>query len=215
MSRIVLIHGFATGIDYLWRPAFGADAGFSGFAESIAKGETSVFRWDIKEHAGWRSLNPWYSFGIYRRERELAAHSDTHRSLERFLEQEKPEIIVCHSMGCYLLLKYLERHHLPASVHTILFNQADVDARAFTVPASFEEAIRCKRLRLINSFCLWDPTLMLSLLISGLPRAGLRPLAHPLVEDIPHPLTKPWNLHTSAIRDSRFAASVISLKKRV
>lgn len=215
MSRIVLIHGFATGIDYLWRPAFGVDAGFSAFADSIAKGETSVFRWDIKERAGWRSLNPWYSFGIYRRECELAANSETHRSLERFLEHEKPEIIICHSMGCYLLLKYLGKYRLPTSVHTILFTQADVDSRTFALPSSYEEAIRHKRLRLINSFCLWDPTLMLSLLLSGSSRAGLRPLASPLVENVFYPLVKLWNLHTSAIRDPGFAASVISLKKSV
>jgi hypothetical protein len=213
MSRIVLIHGFATGIDYLWRPAFGEDAGFSGFRELISRGEAKAFRWDIKERAGWRSFNPFYSLRIYRRERALVEKQETHEALSYFLEREQPEIIVCHSMGCYLLLKYFEKNLLPTSVHTILFTQADVDPKEFVLPQVYENAIRDKRLRFINSYCLWDPTLIISALVSASSRMGLRPLVSSLVESHFFPLLKLWNLHTSAIRDSKFVASVVSLLK--
>jgi hypothetical protein len=206
MSRIVLIHGFATGIRYsVFRPAYGEDAGFSGFRSDIASGDTKVFRWDIKENASFfQSLNPFYTWHIYRREKRIASDADTYRRLHDFLTREQPDTIACHSMGCYLLVEYLNRERLPESVHRIIFNQADIPAGGTTFSSVVGERLRTGALRIINTFCFWDPTLWCSVLIGGSFKAGLVGLRYPLVNNRLFPLYRPWNLHMSAMRDGRF-----------
>lgn len=213
MSRIVLIHGFATGIRFsIFRKACGDDAGFTAFRPAVESGEAKAFRWDIKEMATfWQSLNPRYSWRIYHRERKIAESEETHQALQTFLETEKPEIVVCHSMGAYLLLKYLTRHPLPSSVRAVVFNQADIDPAAFILPPSLLPSLESGAIRFVNVYCPWDVTLLLSALVSGSRKAGLVPVPRPRLENAFFPLIKPWNSHTSAIRDNRFFRFVRSL----
>lgn len=206
MSRIVLIHGFATGIGYsVFRPAYGEDAGFSAFRPDIESGEVKTFRWDIKEDASFfQSLNPFYTWDVYRRENKIARRPETYRRMAELLTREQPEIITCHSMGCFLLLEYLKREQLPTSVRHIIFNQADVPATGTKFPIEIESRIREERLRITNMYCPWDPTLWLSAIMNGSMKAGLVGFNNPLVNNRLFPLWKPINLHTAAIRSGAF-----------
>lgn len=205
MSRIVLIHGFATGIQYsVFRSARGTDAGFSAFAPDVARGEAKAFRWDIKEKASFfQSINPLYAWDIYRRELAIAQEIETRQSLSEFLLQEEPEVIVCHSMGTLLFFGYLENHKLPASVRRVIFNQADIHASDITLPLDIEERIRAGELLFLNTYCPWDPSLLCSRILNG-SRAGLAGMRHSLVRNHFIPLVKPINLHMSAIRSGSF-----------
>ncbi|MEI7512926.1 MAG: hypothetical protein WCK01_05735 [Candidatus Uhrbacteria bacterium] len=211
MSRTVLIHGFSTGIQYSFlRAAHGFDAGFSAFASDIQEGKVSVFRWDIKENATfWQSINPLYTFGVYRREQKIVSEKETHENLQKFLEQEKPEIVVCHSIGCLLFLEYIKTQSLPSSVKRVIFNQADTTWFDIELPLRIEKQIQSKTLQFINTYCPWDPTLMFSVFVGGALRAGLVGIRHSHIENIFFALTKPYNLHTSAIRSKKFRDWVI------
>lgn len=206
MSRIVLIHGFATGIRYsVFRPAHGADAGFSAFRSDIESGEVVAFRWDIKEEASFfQTLNPFYSWGVYRQERAIAEDVNTYRRLGEFLSREQPEIIVCHSMGCFLFFEYLKRERLPASVKHIVFNQADLPCFGLEFSSDVVKRVHSGDLLITNMFCFWDPTLWCAVLLKRSLLAGLIGLRSPLIQNKFFPLLKPINLHTAAIRSKRF-----------
>lgn len=206
MSRIILIHGFATGIGYsFFRPAYGKDAGFSSFRQDIESGNAKTFRWDLKENASFfQSLNPFYTWRIYRREKKIAHDPDTYRRMAKLLLREQPEIILCHSMGCFLFLEYLKHQKLPASVRHVIFNQADIPASGTRFPAEIEAGIHKKSLLITNTYCPWDPTLWCSAFMTKSIKAGLVGLKHPFIQSCLFPLLKPINLHTAAIRSSRF-----------
>ena len=197
MSRIFLIHGFATGIGYsIFRPAYGPDAGFSAFRDDINSGKAKAFRWDIKENASFfQSLNPFYTLDVYHRERAIAEDPETYRRLADFLEHEQPEVIACHSMGCFLLSEYLKHESLPSSVRRIVFNQADLPRSTL---------LRAKNVVITNTFCFWDVTLWCAVLLERSLLAGLVGIRNPEVQNTFFPLLKPINLHTAAIRSKHF-----------
>lgn len=205
MSRIVLIHGFATNIGYsVFRPAYGADAGFAVFAQDVTRGEAKAFEWGVRDSASFfQSLNPFYTWNIYRREKRMASDKETYQRLRDFLMREQPEVVICHSMGCFLFLEYLKHQQLPTSVRRVLFNQADIPSTP-TIPPTVEERIRSSSLSLANTYCPWDPTLWLSSIVSVSVKAGLVGVRHSFVQNRLFPLYRPWNLHMSALRDPGF-----------
>lgn len=205
MTQIVLIHGFATGIRFsIFRKAHGADAGFSAFQEDVNFGDAKAFRWDIKEDASFlQSLNPYYPWGVYRREKAIVENRKTHEALARFLANETPRTIVCHSMGARLMIEYLKHEPLPSSVRCIILNQADVAPADLELSRELMERMRQGNLQFINTFCPWDPSLWYSRAFHG-PRAGLVGLSRNDVQNKFFPLVKPVNLHTAAIRSHRF-----------
>ncbi len=212
MSRIVLVHGFATGIHFsVFRPAQGIDAGFSAFHSDIENGGVKAFRWDIKEEASFlQSLNPFYTLGVYDRERAIAQRAEMHHALHAFLEKELPEVIICHSLGALLFFQFLQKHTLPDSVRLIVFNQADVSPSEVCIPKKIAKRIQSGALKIINTSCPWDPNLLFSRMLHG-PRAGLNGMRHACIKELFFPLVKPIHLHMSAIRSARFRSLVESL----
>lgn len=197
MAKYALIHGYAVGLHVpRLRPPLGANAGFSGFDAEIAAGNATVFRWDIPHVVPMEQridVRPYLS--LYERERALVSDDATHARLTSSLHAEQPEIIVAHSMGCALLWEHLHRHPLPASVRRVVFVQADLVTAPGPLPAMSAE--------LLNLYCPWDPALLVSVLYHRRGRAGLTGLHVLGVRNELFPLWKPWNLHTSSIRDPR------------
>lgn len=167
MADIALIHGFATGLDVsVFRARKGADAGFGGFRRAIEEGRARAFRWDVAELVSfWRALSPLTYLNVYRREQAQIHSETTHEALKAFLQREQPRVIVCHSMGCALLLSFLARHALPASVRHVVFVQADIPGN--TVLPSVENVAWH------NLYCPWDPTLLASTVLHASLRGGL------------------------------------------
>ncbi|MCX6715079.1 MAG: hypothetical protein NTX72_04670 [Candidatus Uhrbacteria bacterium] len=195
MSKIVLLHGFAVHLTApIVRPAFGPSASMSAFDELVSTGEARVFPWGIaKRVKPWQLLNPLLIQQLYQDEYKLIQSLELQRTLQLFLEREKPSMIVCHSMGCSLLQNYLEKFTLPSSIKSIVLVQSDLAAT--------------KKLRtnvtLHHLYCPWDPTLLLSSLVSNHLRAGLCKSKQAGVNNILFPLTTFPNLHTSSICDKK------------
>jgi len=202
MSKIFLIHGFAVGLTApIFRCGFGISAGFRIFEDLILKKEAVVFRWGIDSRVNpFRFLNPFFLLNYYEDEKFLAQAFETHKRLEEFLEKEKPEVIVCHSMGCFLLNEYLKNNQLPSSVRTIVFNQADI---------AKNEEIKIE-LPVYNFYCPWDPTLIASSIYNRAWRGGLGQLKKENVKNVLFPLWCLPNLHVSAIRDERFVRHILT-----
>lgn len=200
MSTFALIHGYATGLRVpRLRQPFGANAGFSAFNKELAAGNASIFRWDIPETIALKEavrVRPFIS--LYERERVLVSTDATHARLAFYLNAEQPEVIVAHSMGCALIWEHLRRHPLPASVRRVVFSQADLSSAPGPLPVMTAQ--------LCNLYCPWDPALLASVLYHRTGRAGLTGLRAEGVQNRFFPLWKPWNLHTSGIRDGHIVA---------
>lgn len=206
MSRLVLIPGFATNISYGSRLRLGGFAGFRAFAPLIKEGTATVFRWGVQTSVSrWQSLNPLFFLSLYRQEREMITTRSLQASLARFLEQEQPETIVCHSLGTWFLLRTMSSFSLPSSVQRIIFNQSDT-------PVSFlASATDRLTVPLLNVYCPWDPSLLVSWLLSGTRRVGLCRVSHPRIQNRLFPLWRPFNVHLSALRDQKFVDVVLGL----
>lgn len=212
MSDIVLLHGFATGVRYsVFRDRYGADAGFSAFREDIASGKAKAFLWNHKLDASfWQSLNPWFSWRLYQDERASIHRDDVHASLRDFLAREHPRVIVCHSLGCQMLLEQINRFGLPVSVRHAVFVQADVDATFSIAHQDILLRLQNKNLALHNLFCPWDPSLLVSSAAHRSWRAGQRPASFPGVQNRFFPLLRDPNLHAGIIRDPRLRKFVLT-----
>lgn len=199
MSRIVFIHGFATGVRFsFFREAKGLDGGFAAFRSLIEWGVGKVFRWGMEGDASfWEALNPWFHLKLYERERVMAGGFAVQQRLAHFLEEERPEVIVCHSMGCYLLWEYLRRFELPSSVETVIFQQADIGLSELGLFPGREGV------RFLNLYCPWDLSLLASWFLWGDRRLGLWRVSSRMFEQRFFSLWKPFNLHTSGLRDQR------------
>jgi hypothetical protein len=203
MSRIALIHGFAVHLTApIIRRGFGPTASFRAFASLVETGEARVFSWGVQRRAKpWQLLNLFFLHDLYLAERKLTMSPALHTELSAFFVRERPEVIVCHSMGSVLLAEYLKQNALPNSVRVIVFVQSDLPATtAVSAPVP-----------IYNLYCPWDPTLMLSSFNALQWKAGVAPLTSKDVTNILFPLTKPLNLHTSSIRDPKLVAFVRSL----
>lgn len=205
MSKFVLIHGFAIGLTTpIFRPPFGPSAGFYAFDKTVESGEAVVFPWGIERQVNlFQILNPFFLANHYEDEKFLAQARETRERLRAFLEREQPEIIVCHSMGCFLLNKYLENFTLPKSVRAIVFSQSDDIISPPPLTPSTPSSLSTH-----NLYCPWDPTLLISSIYNKKWRAGLRPARQKGVWDIFFPLVLPFNFHTSGLRDKKLVKFV-------
>ncbi len=205
MSDIALIHGFATGLNVsVIRTARGREAGFFGFKGLIEKGVARPFRWDAVENVSiWQALSPLTYLTVYKKEGEMVRSEPTHVALDAFLRDERPRVIVCHSMGCALLLAFLAHHALPPSVRHVVLVQADI-SRDTPLPNLPSVAWH-------NLHCPWDPTLFASALYHRSIRAGQAGLRDPRARNRLTPLFGGWNLHTVSIGDPRVAAWTAAL----
>lgn len=213
MAKTVLIHGYAIDLRVpSVREPRGEDAGFEAFADAVKRGEAVPFRWSLPwevpliQAADARNYR-----ALYEAERVRIDADDLHRDLANLLAEQQPSTVVCHSMGCALLWKHLQRQALPESVRDIVFVQADLPEEPDPLSADAVHRLEKGELRLHNLHNLWDPTLALSAALNGGARAGTVGLRVPFAHNEVFPLRLPWNLHTSSIRDPKLAAWVAAL----
>ena len=203
MYAIALIHGYAVRLTSpIVRRGFGATAGFRAFSEALRTGKATVFRWGLSKEVPFLALlNPVVQWRFYRDELASALSADTQERLRDFLERENPSVIVVHSMGATLLHAYARRHGLPSSVRHVVMVQADLPRG--TDLSAFPDAH--------NLYCPWDPTLLVSSLLSWRRRTGLGPVSGSNVTNHLLPAYRLPNLHTSALRDRRLREIVTRL----
>jgi hypothetical protein len=203
MSRIVLLHGFAVHLSSpVIRPPFGPSASMSAFDNLVSTGEAKVFPWGIERNVSLiKLLHPSTIQNLYKEELNLIHSKKLQTDLKLFLEQEQPETIVCHSMGCELLQRHLNTFTLPASVKSIVTIQSDLP-----VGTSFHTSVPIHHL-----YCPWDPTLILSSIVNNSLRAGLLSSKYSNGRNMLFPLVRLSNLHTSSIRDKKMIDFINSL----
>lgn len=214
MSKILLIHGYCANANLgLIRPAYGADGGFSGFQKYIEAGEATVFHWGKKRDAGILSAyNPWFYRSLYAEERALTKNPETHAVLRETLMREKPEIIVCHSLGAELLWQFLCTNPLPPFVRTIHFLQADLQRNEQLPQENVGMRLREGSLTWYNVAYRFDPTLWISAIFHRSLRAGLFGMKTAGIKNKWYEPKKSRNPHMEPIRDAAFADRILAMK---
>jgi pimeloyl-ACP methyl ester carboxylesterase len=203
VMKYFLIHGYGVGADYgFWRKKLSKNCGFGAFDKLLLDRQATVFSWGIeKKFNGWQFFNPLAHIRLYLLEQAKACQKETLEKLKLSLEKAQPEIIVAHSMGTFLLLKFLGQNDIPKSVKTIVFVQSNV-SYLYPIPKNLLDSLDKNHLKLINLYCPWDTTLPFVLLTNGGIAAGLVGYKHSKIHNKVFPLYKRLNLHTSSINDS-------------
>jgi hypothetical protein len=207
MSKTLLIHGYAADLTaWKFRRAFGEHAGFVAFDQMIESGKAVMFRWGIdRKLSFWQSLNPFSYLKLYRNEEALAESIVFQQNLIDFIVKNNIDQIICHSMGCRLLLSTINVFDLPASIKQIIFLQAD-----FPTDSSMTHPDLLNRISITNYFCPWDQSLLASSMLHKNLRAGLVGWRQPSITNRLYPLLKPINLHTSPLRDKLLAETLLN-----
>jgi hypothetical protein len=208
-KKLLLIHGYGQSYLKSLLGRFGLNItlksySFKAFRQLIEKGNAKVFVWHHEiESEIFQYFNPFYVYkNLYITEKEKSVSTDIQKQLTFELQSQKPEIIVCHSLGCYLLLNYLDKYNLPASVKKIFLVQGDFSTNYSLTNPDLIKKLENKELEIINCYCPWDPILHISKLTSVSYRpAGVYGFKNELVTNKLFPLYKAINLHNSSIED--------------
>jgi hypothetical protein len=193
MAKILIIHGYGSGANYSIFKKYPKDLEFSGFKKIIDSHDVTFFRWFKETNFSFlQTLNPFTHLNLYISEKKDIYKKEVIEKLHTLLQNENPQIIVCHSMGSQLLKNYLDEFELPNSVKKILLVQADIP---HTTKFRTNSEIK-------NVYCFWDPSLLCSLFINFYIPAGLIGLKS-ATKNIFFPLLKLPNLHLSSIKSTK------------
>jgi hypothetical protein len=104
--------------------------GFDAWSDDINKQLAISFSWRDNRRYTWIQLaNPLTYYRHYFIEKRLSSDSTVLENLNNIILQNSPTVIICHSMGCNLLLNYLAKY--PLGLHIkIIFIQSDADYNA-------------------------------------------------------------------------------------
>ena len=191
-----LIHGYGKALD-IQEPNIPENGGFYIFDNEITKRQAYPYIW--AETVQRNFLTPYNLIAqiqLYYRERYKAEDIREHQKLNQALSSQKPKIIIAHSSGARLLVKYLATYTLPKSVKQIIFVQADIsktELQVNPIPA---------QIQFTNFWCYWDPALITSMLLNRYIPIGLYP-PEPQYSQF-YPLYKLPNPHQNIWKDHKF-----------
>ena len=215
-SKIVLIHGYGTGLDGVFmKPEAIDNGGFLVMQDKIDQGQAILYDWRInKKLSVIDSLNPIENIKLYQDEVKLAMSKHNLLRLYNFLDLYNPSIIICHSLGCRMLLSHIELYPLNSNLERIILMQGDFNSNR-DIP---ESLIKKPNIALENYYCYWDQALLSSGIINHYLRAG-QVGWHPKnqtgiknrIQNKFFPLIKPPNLHSACIRDKRLFDKLVRL----
>lgn len=191
-----LIHGYGKALD-IQESNIPENGGFYIFDNEITENKAYPYIW--AETVQRNFLTPYNLIAqiqLYYRERHKAEDIKEHQRLQQELTAQKPKIIIAHSSGARLLVKYLATYTLPKSVKQIIFVQADIsktELQTNPIPS---------QIQFTNFWCYWDPALITSMLLNRYIPIGLYP-PEPKHSRF-YPLYKLPNPHQNIWKDHKF-----------
>ena len=211
MAKILLIHGYGVGMKLAFDEMTRIHLGFKAFEYLIREKEAVLFEWYLSKPVNdLEFLNPLTQYQVYRAELEMAHSPEIRQRLAKFIDQEEPETIVCHSMGSLLLMLTLKDYQLPDFVRNIVFVEADLPQK-IDIPEALLKRLENQQLRWFNYFCNWDISLITSMFLNLYLPAGLAGTSTKYIKNIFFPLKPSSNIHMSSIQDPEFARDVSNL----
>jgi hypothetical protein len=213
MSKIVLIHGNAVGIKFHnIRDRETKYGSFSIFKPLVDAGQAVLYGWHFvnEEFDLFQSLNPFEFRRQYFTEKKYCSSNQAWQKLDEFLNAEQPEKIVCHSMGCYLLLLTLNSQGLPTSVKSVYLAQGDFDRNFKITNSTVLDRLASGDLKIYNYYCPWDQMLALSVGVNGKAPGGLAGAKEKYFINKLFTKTETTNFHHATICSDEFLQEVLS-----
>jgi hypothetical protein len=202
--KVMLIHGYGEGVINPFNPSNNDLCGFTGYKKFVEEGIASVYDWKLIDNPNkLQFLNPLYQYSRFLIDRKYSRLEETVDKLEKSIEIQKPECIIAHSLGGYLLMNALERNQYIGSILT------KVVLLSTYLPANYNFAEKAFPFKVINYYCYWDNALIWLLPLEGHLPAGVVGFADKSVENRFYPLKDHINVHTSMCVSERFAESII------
>ncbi len=203
INKSLLIHGYGIGRTApLFFKRFAEDGGFSIFSAHIKDRKAEVFFWDIeKKYSFLQSINPFENFNLYKSEKQKASSPELLSTLHQTFNKNMPDTVICHSLGCYLFLQYINKYSLPNTVKKIIFIQGDISSKSVINNHALQMLIKKRPVIVINTYCPWDYNLWGSAILNQYLPIGL---GRVLLQGINNKLLPVGilNAHTNGIRKS-------------
>jgi len=165
--KYFLIHGYGLALS-VTEKSIPKNGGFYSFDEEIGINEAYAYVWAKEVKRGrFTPFNLWKQLKLYYEERKISESETESDRLRLSLIKTSPQVIVAHSSGARLVLSYLRKHSLPASVEGLVFVQADISPREWgdvRLPSS---------IKFLNFWCWWDQSLLVSMILNRYIPLGL------------------------------------------
>jgi Alpha/beta hydrolase of unknown function (DUF900) len=190
MSKVFLIHGSMVGVPSFYKSSKALkqqleDGMYSIFRDELKNQNPDyyLFKW-MSEHDPKTKLNPKADLDSYYNEQKLILTQDLQKRLFDELTEQKPTVIVSHSMGCELLINMINIYGLPESVKSIItINSDSPEDKEIIIQEVIDKLIN-KKLKFINLHSITDLTLAASVVLNkNIKRAGQNGYKNELIEN--------------------------------
>jgi len=205
--KYFLIHGYGKSLD-IREDSIPDNLGFYIFDNEIRNQEAYVFKWAITDHRNFFSkINLFSQVNLYHKERDRISDLFWQQRLFDQMNLNKPEIIICHSMGCKFFINTIQKYKLIPSIKKVVFVLADI---------SQEDNLNIllkKEIDFINIYCFWDNALISSMIINLYKPIGLFGIKKNDDNNLFWKLNYGVNLHQDIWRDDNFKIRLDELIK--
>ncbi|AFY68956.1 hypothetical protein Pse7367_0653 [Thalassoporum mexicanum PCC 7367] len=213
MTEIGLIHGGFVGMRFWhYRDRQTKHGNFAAFSDLLENGTAALHLWAQANQSldFWQVLDIPTIFNYYYQERAYTNSDTAHDRLGQFLAQQQPRAIACHSLGCHLLLQYLNNQNpLPDRTTAIYFAQGDFDRDYVITNPAILVRIKQGHLKIYNYYHPWDQMLLISIGANRRVAAGLTGTTEGYFIDRFFPLITTPNLHQSQLCSRQFKKEVM------
>jgi hypothetical protein len=173
MSKVFLIHGSMVGVPSFYKSSKALkqqleDGMYSIFRDELKNKDPDyyLFKW-MSEHDPKTKLNPKADLDSYYNEQKLILTPNLQKRLLDELTEQKPTVIVSHSMGCELLINMINIYGLPESVKSIITINSDSPEDKAISNLHVTYRLTSKELEFINLHSITDITLAASVLLNN------------------------------------------------
>jgi hypothetical protein len=212
MTEIGLIHGGFVGIRFWqYRDRQTQHGSFSAFSDLLANGSAALHLWSRvnRDLDFWQVHNLPAMFDYYFQERAYTNSEVAYEHLSQFLSEHQPRAIACHSLGCHLILQFLNASNLPDHVKAIYLAQGDFDRDFAITNPDILKRIEQGNLRIYNYYHPWDQMLLISIAANRRIAAGLTGTMESYFIDRFFPKITSPNPHHSQLCSQEFRKAVI------
>lgn len=207
--KYFLIHGYGKSLD-IREKKIPKNLGFYIFDYEIYNKEAYVFNWAINNHRSFFSkINIISQVKLYYQEKARIKKTIWQKKLFDEINELKPEIIICHSMGSKFFLDTITNYGLNKSIKKIIFVLADIPQNTnFTILLN-------NNIKFVNIYCFWDNALLSSMLINQYMPIGLFGIKNSKETNLFWNLNYGINLHQDIWRDPTFKINLEKVIKKM
>jgi hypothetical protein len=173
MSKVFLIHGSMVGVPSFYKSSKALkqqleDGMYSIFRDELKKQNPDyyLFKW-MSEHDPKTKLNPKADLESYYNEQKLILTDTLQKRLFKELTEQKPAVVVSHSMGCELLINMINNFDLPDIIKCIITINSDSPEDKAISNKHVIHRLTSKELDFINLHSITDITLAASVLLNN------------------------------------------------